>query len=110
MPQRQQVTDYRIVCTNQEPAWVGNQHAHIVAVGTGGNTGWDRKWPLADVIQAIDQGHRFFTVSPSTGQTALVQKYTCSLCVRTHIRSTPDAVRDNNLDNLSTCAMRAAGA
>jgi hypothetical protein len=34
---------------------------------------------------------------------ALVEKFTCGRCWRTHIRSAPDAVTDNNLDNLRRC-------
>ena len=99
------MADYRIVCTEQKPADQSNTHAHVVAVGTGVNP--DRattRWTLDQVLNAMDRGDLFYTQSPSTGKTAWVQKYTCTPCRRTYIRSAPDAVHDNNLDNLWRCS------
>ena len=57
--------------------------------------------------QALAIGERFYTVSPTTADKAEVHAdicryYGCS--VRT-IRSSADAVTDNNLDNLPTCSV-----
>ena len=96
---------YRIVCTEQEPAYLPTTHAHIVAVGTGDDP--DRatqRWTLDQVLAAMDRGEVFYTRGKSSGAVALVEKYVCSRCHRTYIRSTPDAVADNNLDNLRRCA------
>lgn len=96
---------YRIICTEQEPAGVPNDRAHIVRVGTGVTaTQYSRKWTLAEVIKAMDNGDTFHTVSESTGKIAQVVKYQCAVCKGWHIKSSPDAVKDNNLDNLRTCS------
>jgi hypothetical protein len=52
-----------------------------------------------------DEGHRFITYSQSTGKTAEVRPDDCKYagCTIKTIRSTADAVTDNNLDNLSVC-------
>jgi hypothetical protein len=57
------------------------------------------------VRRNIDAGDVFETYSPSTGEIAKVKKDTCGKdgCQTSTIRSTPDAVADNNLDNLPTC-------
>jgi hypothetical protein len=95
---------YRIICTNQEPVHLPTTHAHIVAVGTGVTPDhYDRKWTLDQVLWAMDQGDTFYTQGKETGRIAGVVKYECSQCRRIYIRSTPDAVRDNNLDNLLRC-------
>jgi hypothetical protein len=95
--------DYRIICTNQEPVYLPNSHAHIVAVGTGTDPAhYDRKWTLVEVLAAM-AFNRFYTVSPSTGAVALVRRADC-VCGRPIIKSAPDAVKDNNLDSLPRCA------
>ena len=99
------MANFRIICTNQEPAGQPNDRAHIVAVGTGTTPDkYDRYWSLAEVLNAMDQGNVFYTQGKNSGTVAYVQKYVCPNCTRTHIRSAPDAVQDNNLDNLPNCA------
>jgi hypothetical protein len=99
------MASFRIICTNQEPVGQPHTHAHIVAVGTGTTPDhYDRKWTLADVLAAIDQGHTFYTKGKVSEKVASVAKFPCSACGRTTIRSGPDAVSDNNLDSLSRCA------
>lgn len=96
--------DYRIVCTEQEPAQNPPRHAHIVAVGTGSNPNQaDQRLTLSQVIQKMDNGDRFYTKGLQSGKTAWVEKYWCSHCRKYHIRSSPDATTDNNLDNLRYC-------
>lgn len=97
------MAQYRIVCTTQEPASLPNDKAHIVAVGTGDASGYSRYWQLSEVLAAMDQDHTFHTYGETSQMTAQVHKYTCPFCIRTHIRSAPDAVKDNNLDNLPAC-------
>ena len=95
---------YRIVCTNQEPVNYPTTHAHIVAVGTGTDPNKaDTRWSLAEVLAAMDRGDVFYTQGEQSAKIALVEKYQCSRCNRIYIRSTPDAVHDNNLDNLRRC-------
>jgi hypothetical protein len=97
------MSQYRIVCTTQEPASLPNDRAHIVAVGTGTTAGYDHYWQLNEVLTAMDNGDVFFTHGETSKKDALVEKYVCPFCTRTHIRSRPDAVTDNNLDNLPRC-------
>ena len=98
------MTSYRIVCTKQEPTNEPPAHAHIVAVGTGTTSdGYDRKWSLAEILQAMRRGDTFYTIGRRSGKRAQVESYACTLCHRTHIRSGADRVEDNNLDNLSSC-------
>ena len=98
------MAQYRIICTTQEPSSVPNDRAHIVAVGTGSTASTqDRYWALSEVLEAMDRGHTFYTFGESSRKTAAVNKYICPRCTRTHIRSSPDAVEDNNLDSLITC-------
>jgi hypothetical protein len=49
------------------------------------------------------EGDRFYTVSPTTGKAALVELYDCPSCKTPTIRSAPDWVTDNNVDNISIC-------
>ena len=95
---------YRIVCTTQEPVNEPNRSAHIVAIGTGTEPNhYDRYWPLDAVLQAMGRGDQFYTQGVRSGRIAAVEPYRCTGCRRTFIRSTPDAVQDNNLDNLPRC-------
>lgn len=98
------MTTYRIVCTNQQPANNPPQHAHIVAVGVGEDPKQaTSRFSLAEVIQKIDAGDRFYTKGEQSGKVANVDKYLCNSCRQYHIRSSADAVLDNNLDRLRTC-------
>ena len=98
---------YRIICTTQQPAQLPNDRAHIVAVGTidPGSTAstYSKYWVLSEVLKAMDSGDTFYTFGEVSGKTASVEKYKCPWCAQTHIRSSPDAVKDNNLDNLPRC-------
>jgi len=98
------MTRYRVVCTIQEPLDKPHDAAHIVSIGTGDNPSQaSNKWSLKEVLDALAAGHTFFTRSPTTGKEASVNKHQCTTCGRTTIRSSPDAIKDNNLDNLRRC-------
>jgi hypothetical protein len=98
------MAQYRIVCTIQEPVGHSHTNAHIVNVGTGIDASKaDTKWTLDEVLRAMDQGHVFYTQGERSGKVALVEKFYCSGCQRTYIRSAPDRVEDNNLDSLRRC-------
>lgn len=98
------MASYRIVCTDQIPAANHPRNAKIVAVGIG--TDPDRanqRWTVYEVIAAMDRGHSFYTKGRTSGRVATVVKYWCSSCNAWHIRSSADAVIDNNLDSLRAC-------
>jgi hypothetical protein len=95
---------YRIICTTQQPPQVPNDRAHIVAVGTGSSaSSYDKYWLLSEVLAALDRDDEFYTFGEVSAKTASVEKYKCAWCSQTHIRSSPDAAKDNNLDNLPGC-------
>ena len=98
------MSNYRIICTSQEPVGAPNHQAHIVAVGTGVSpTNYERKCTVAEVYAAIDRGDGFFTSGEQSGKSAWVTKWSCTACSRATLRSAPDSVPDNNLDNLPNC-------
>jgi hypothetical protein len=91
----------RIVCVRTE-----HPHRHILSVGVGDSTGTAMTTMSVSAVRGqIDAGDVFETYSPSTGKIAQVKKDTCgkSGCPVLTIRSTADAVSDNNLDNLAEC-------
>ena len=99
--------DYRIVCTEQEPAHNPPKHAHIVAVGTGADpNSANQRFTLVQVIHRLSNGDRFYTKGLRTDKIAWVEKFWCSPCGKYHIRSSPDATTDNNLDSLRYCSWR----
>jgi len=95
------LSTYRIVCvTTQHP------HRHIISVGVGGNDrNPSRRLTIAEVRRMIDSGDTFYTQSPTTERRARVHKDTCKepFCMVATIRSSADAIRDNNLDYLPGC-------
>lgn len=101
------MTIYRIVCTTQEPIAAPHDRAHIIEVGVGLDPdSAEARLSLSEVIQKMDNGDRFYTKGNLSGREAQVEKYYCQRCYRWHIRSTADAVSDNNLDNLRRCNWR----
>jgi hypothetical protein len=92
---------HQIVCVETT-----HPHRHITHVGIG-ELSWraSERWTVNRVRDAIRDGDRFYTVSPSTRKAADVRPDTCRIggCVVETIRSAPDAVTDNNLDNLRVC-------
>lgn len=96
---------HRIVCTTQEPADKPLHDAHIVSVGIGSGVGQSRRLSMADVYSAMDRGETFYTVGPRSGRQAQVRKWACkaSNCRRSTLKSDPDGVGDNNLDELPRC-------
>ena len=101
---------YRVVCTEREAANAHPYVGRILAIGANdeGGTGATSRWLVREVVTALDAGHVFYTHGEQSGKTARVVKYWCTPCAQWHIRSTPDAVRDDNLDDLRACAWKAA--
>jgi hypothetical protein len=96
---------YNVVCvTTLHP------HRHITQVGVGNDPSQAAEvWSVENVRQMIWEGHHFRTYSPSTGKYAEVRRDDCKYagCTYKTIRSTADAVADNNLDNLRACRVAA---
>jgi hypothetical protein len=96
------MAEYRIISTRQESFDMPHLHAHIMIVGTEKAAGYSKLWTVTQVYNAMDQGDTFFTHGDTSGKSASVHKYKCPHCDQKTLRSAPDAVTDNNLDNLST--------
>jgi len=95
---------YRVVCDNQVPLDQPKTHAHIVEVGTGTTPHhYDRLWSVAEVIAANGRGDVFYALSASMGEAERVIVVRCSVCGQQIIRSSADAITDNNLDSLPDC-------
>lgn len=94
------MSQFQIVCTERLGA-----HRHITHVGTGSGGRAANRWTVQQVRTALEGGDTFYTVSPSTGRIAYVEAYDAysnGQVIQT-LRSSPDAVSDNNLDNLRVC-------
>lgn len=103
------MTDYRIVCTEQQPCGSNAHRAHIVAVGVGSDPDQaNERLTLEEVIRKMPLGDRFYTVGQRSGKRANVETFKCAYCSKTHIKSTADAVTDNNLDELRFCHFKAS--
>lgn len=91
------MADYQVVCV------VRGDDGDIEAVGYsqyGGEDGYDGIWTVEEARYAIEQGHRLYTRSPSSGDEADVELY------ENGIRTNPDQSTDNNLDDLPECDER----
>jgi hypothetical protein len=97
------MAEYRIVCTRRVGASKGTMgHSHITHVGTGA-ANFSRLWTVAEVFDAMAKGTTFHTVGRKSGKTAQVLRQECQYCIEETLRSTADAVEDNNIDRLPTC-------
>jgi hypothetical protein len=97
------MTQHRIIGTRQESFETPRRHAHVVIVGTEKLAGYSKLWTITQVYNAMDKGDTFYTCGETSQKMAAVQKYSCPLCDESTLRSAPDAVTDNNLDNLPAC-------
>ncbi len=100
------VSDYRIVCVNRLDTSAA--HCHVTDIGTTTERG-SRRWSAVEMRAAISSGDHFFTVSPTTGETATVEPYDCRCGLKT-VRSGPDAIADNNLAAMPDCGRKQASA
>jgi hypothetical protein len=58
---------------------------------------YDDLWTVAQAREALEQGHRLYIVSPSTGVEAELE------VAPDGIRVKPEQTTDNNLDDLPPC-------
>jgi hypothetical protein len=95
------MAEYLISCVNTE-----HPHSHIVSavvLKLLGNEYGDREMlEVHDIVAMMISGDTFNTYSPSTDKTADVHQFVCDIdgCKTVTLRSDPDVVADNNLDNL----------
>jgi len=96
------MANYRIICVTEHKN--AGHDGHVVDIGTGTNPDhWTKKWTVTEARLAIDGGDTFHTISRTTGKRAEVGKWDCGCGYKT-LKSAPDAVGDNNLDNMPPCA------
>jgi hypothetical protein len=96
------MAEHRIICTRHESFDMPHFHAHVTIVGTEKSAGYSKLWTVTQVYNAMDQGDTFYTRGDASGKNASVQKYKCPHCEQETLRSAPDAMADNNLENLPT--------
>jgi hypothetical protein len=87
-------TEYRIVCV------VRRADGHVRAVcysERGSGVMYDDIWTLDEARHAIQQGHRLYAVSPSTGAEVEFEPY------GEGVRARPGERADFDLDDLPTC-------
>jgi hypothetical protein len=94
---------HRIIGTRQESFDTPHVHAHVVIVGTEKLAGYSKLWTITQVYNAMDQGDTFYTYGEKSQKSAAVHKYNCPHCDENTLRSAPEAVTDNILNNLPTC-------
>jgi hypothetical protein len=94
---------YRVTCTVKAAAIGPPVHGHIVRIGTEDENGQSRLWTVREVYEALDRDDTFYTYGPQSRKVALVEKYRCQPHNFDTLRTDPDAVTDNNLDNLPKC-------
>jgi hypothetical protein len=58
---------------------------------------YDDTWTVEQARQAIEQGHRLYTVSPSTAKAAELEPHDGG------VRTKPSQTTDNSLDDLPVC-------
>jgi hypothetical protein len=100
------MSDFRIVCTDQEPVYLPANHAHIVAVGIDldGDGYADKKLTKLQVMNDIDNKiNRYYSTDTSGREIAFVEVVPCFRCHVRIIKSRPDATTRNNLDSLRRC-------
>jgi hypothetical protein len=91
---RRSITEYRIVCV------VRRADGHVRGVGYsewGSGVMYDDIWTLDEARDAIQQGHRLYAVSPSTGVEVELEPH------GEGIRARPGENADFDLDDLPTC-------
>ena len=88
------ISEYRIICV------VRRADGHVRAVGyseDGNSVMYDDLWTLDEARHAIQQGHRLFVVSPSTGVEVELELN------GEGIRAASGESTDLDLDDLPTC-------
>lgn len=98
-------TANRIVCVESEYL-TPQGHRHLTYVGIGDDPdSASSRMTVAQVRQDIANGVDYYTVGPVSSRRAYVERWTCACGIKT-IRTVPDQVIDNNLDQLRTCQWR----
>jgi hypothetical protein len=95
--------DYRITCTIKSQPVSPHFHGHVIRVGVGDDQVWRQMLTVDQVYTMMRNQDRFYVVGMQSRKTAFVNPYRCDQCGINSLRSAPDAVQDNNIDNLPAC-------
>lgn len=90
------MTEYRVICV------VRGSDGEIEALGysqDGNGVMYDDRWTLEEARHAIREGHRLYTVSPSTGEKKDLE------VGGGDIRTKSSQSTDNDLDQLPDCGV-----
>lgn len=88
------IAEYRVICV------VRRADGHLRAVGytaNGNAVMYDDLWSVAQARQAIEQGHRLYTVNPATGEQADLELN------GEGIHTSPDQESEYTLEDLPPC-------
>lgn len=88
------IADYRIICV------VRRADGHLRAVGynaNGNEVMYDDLWSVAQARDAMREGHRLYTVNPTTGKEADLELH------GEGIRTRPGQEVDHSLEDLPPC-------
>jgi hypothetical protein len=95
------MSQYRVVATEQLPPSRDPRHARIVALYTEGRRGGpERRWPVGQVMTAIDNGDRFFVQQGAEGRRVEVETIDGGPRMGRYLRTHADSSDDNNLNEL----------
>ncbi len=103
------MSKHRIVCVEHAQITghahhAHHQHTHIIGAGTSSDPSHiERRWRLDEILTAMRAGDIFYTQGETSHKVAEVEHYHCEKCGGTHIKTKPDHVKDNNLDELKHC-------
>jgi hypothetical protein len=104
MPSARTNASYRVECVDR-PDSAAEHRRHLTGIGTVEQDGTRRHWDdIAVVRDAMSEGDSFYTKSLMNEKMAAVEAYDCPCGVET-IRSNPDHVAHNNLDNMVACPL-----
>ena len=96
------MTDYRIECVDR-PDSPAEHRRHLTGIGTVASDGTKKHWDdIASVREAMANGDRFHTKNHHSEKTASVERFDCE-CGAETIRSSPEDLANNNLDNMVAC-------
>src|SRR5438477_5565906 len=72
--------DYQVVCLRREPCPKSRKLFHVLSIGTGDWTIYNRVWTLETVCAALEQGDRFFIRPRDSQETAELVCIHCPAC------------------------------
>jgi hypothetical protein len=88
------IAEYRVICV------VRRADGHLRAVGytaDGNGVMYDDVWTIEEARQAIEDGHRLYTISPATGARSELEVH------GEGIRTKPNQSAEHNLEDLPPC-------